>query len=132
MASDGYSTYHCLCTNLLLATLGEVTEFPKRKGDNSFICQMSEFQNGGPQRFHTVLVGAEVESEAMVVKLEDGFEKRFPLRCRRCGLMTGYQLDKAQYEETKAHPGRRDDVVYLLPGGLQTTAEMSMGRDIQA
>lgn len=41
----------------------------------------------------------------------------------------GYQLDKSQFEGVEEQ-GRREDVVYLLPGGLMTTKEMAAGKDM--
>lgn len=41
--------------------------------------------------------------------------------------MIGYQLDWAQFGEKE---GRREDVVYLLPGGLLSTDEMVQGKDM--
>lgn len=65
----------------------------------------------------------------MVLKLEDGFEKRYPLQCRRCDLQVGYHLDKSQFGEKDA--GVRADVLYLLPGGLMSTEEMKAGKDME-
>ena len=41
----------------------------------------------------------------------------------------GYHLDKSQYEGSEgAGAGCRDDVVYLLPGGLMSTRDMQAGK----
>lgn len=52
-------------------------------------------------------------------------------RCGRCTSVVGYQLDKSQYLGEK-NEGRKDDVVYILPGGLVTTDEMASGKDMNA
>ena len=58
-----------------------------------------------------------------------GFEKRYLQRCGRCNLTVGYQLDWAQFgDENAGKTGRREDVVFLMPGGLVTTREMVMGK----
>lgn len=65
----------------------------------------------------------------MIIRGEEGFEKRYLQKCGRCSIIVGYQLDKSQYGEEK-QLGRRDDVIYLLPGGLLTTEEMAAGKDM--
>lgn len=42
----------------------------------------------------------------------------------------GYQLDKAQYPGMDTGTGRREDVVYVLPGGVQNTEDMGSGKEI--
>jgi hypothetical protein len=59
----------------------------------------------------------------------DGFEKRYLQKCGRCRVVVGYQLDWGQYGEKE---GRREDAVYLLPGGLLSTEEMGSGTDMSA
>jgi len=48
--------------------------------------------------------------------------------------VVGYQLDWGQYADadtgTSERTGRRENVVYLLPGGLLSTEEMFEGRDM--
>lgn len=70
-----------------------------------------------------------------MVTSDEGFEKRYLQRCGRCNLVVGYQLDWQQFgmEEPMAaeageKSGRREDVVYLLPGGFVTTSEMVLGK----
>ena len=61
-----------------------------------------------------------------------GFEKRYLQRCGRCGVVVGYQLDGGQFEgaDGEGGKGRREDVVYLLPGGVMTTGEMMEGKEL--
>jgi hypothetical protein len=67
------------------------------------------------------------DRQAEMIRSDDGFEKRYLQRCGRCGLVVGYQLDWQQFEgENKT--GKREDVVFLLPGGFVTTSEMVMGK----
>ena len=73
-----------------------------------------------------------VDDKATVLKLDDGFEKRYAVRCTRCGLAAGYQLDKSQFSGTEGQSGPRTDVVYILPGGLSTTEETREGRSMEA
>lgn len=72
----------------------------------------------------------------MLVRREDGFEKRWLLRCGRCRLVVGYRLDWNQFAEGGAggeevgKRGRRDDVLYLLPGAVMTTEDMKAGKGV--
>ena len=73
-----------------------------------------------------------VDDKPTILKLDDGFEKRYAARCTRCGLAAGYQLDKSQFSGSESQDGPRTDVVYILPGGLLTTEEMREGRSMEA
>jgi len=122
-----YHTYHCLCTELIIAVPSLLGDLPHRQNDAAIICSSDNIQ---PFELHSVTVAP----HATIYKLEDGFEKRYALGCARCRLTVGYQLDWSQYAETtrtEAGAGRRrEDVVYLLPGGLMSTSEMEAGRDM--
>lgn len=52
-------------------------------------------------------------------------------RCGRCTIVVGYQLDKSQFMSEKEE-GRKEDVLFVLPGGLMTTEEMKAGKDMNA
>jgi hypothetical protein len=71
------------------------------------------------------------ERQPEIVQSDEGFEKRYLQRCGRCNLVVGYQLDWQQFsteQQDQPRTGRRDDVVFLLPGGFITTSEMIMGK----
>lgn len=130
--SSAINTYHCLCTSLLLATTTPLGTLPKRKSDKTSICQLSSPQGAGNARSHYALLLSTVpDRKPTVIRLEDGFEKRYLQRCGRCKVAVGYQLDLGQYEESKAELGRKEDVVYLLPGGLVVTEDMKNGKDME-
>ncbi|ORY11310.1 hypothetical protein BCR34DRAFT_444014, partial [Clohesyomyces aquaticus] len=83
-----------------------------------------------------LLISTFLQREPEIVTSESGFEKRYLQRCGRCNLIVGYQLDWAQFpdqmgEGTNAGMdvklGRREDVVFLLPGALMTTRDMVLG-----
>jgi hypothetical protein len=76
-----------------------------------------------------VLVGAVLDPKAIIIRREDGFEKRYLQRCERCRLVVGYHLDSSQYDGAKGS-GRRDGVVYVLPGSVVSTEDMSEGKDM--
>jgi len=46
-------------------------------------------------------------------------------------LTVGYQLDKSQFEATKAETGRHEGVLYIIPGGFMTTPEMLDGKNME-
>lgn len=120
------TTYHCLCTEVVLATTSDLFSLPKRQSDGSLICKLSPGEDITPDT--SILTSAvTIDDTPLVLNLEDGFEKRYPASCSRCGLMLGYQLDLSQWEATKDGKGRRSDVVYVIPGGLLSTEDVSSG-----
>lgn len=58
--------------------------------------------------------------KVLVVRREDGFEKRRMYRCGRCGVGVGYEILREDGGEGKEE-GR---VVYLMEGGLVETGDM--------
>ncbi len=57
--------------------------------------------------------------KVLVVRREDGFEKRRVYRCGRCGVGVGYEVLR---EDGGERGGGR--VMYLMEGGLVETGEM--------
>ena len=123
-------TYHCLCTQLSLATTAPLETLPKRQIDAAAIATCGDF--AASTKPSLTMQALSADEKATIVKLEDGFEKRYAVRCTRCGLAAGYQLDKSQFPGTESQDGPRTDVVYILPGGLMTTEEMKEGRSMEA
>ncbi|KAL1992252.1 hypothetical protein VTN49DRAFT_4284 [Thermomyces lanuginosus] len=82
-----------------------------------------EVDAGGIQDSYSILLSSCVRDKVpMVVRREDGFERRSCLRCGRCKVVMGYFLD---------HQGRgevEEDVLYVLPGALVRTEELG-GQD---
>lgn len=74
-----------------------------------------------------LLLSTRQERDAEIITSDDGFEKRYLQRCGRCNLVVGYQLDWQQFGAGE-RMGRREDVVFLLPGGFVKTADMIMGK----
>lgn len=127
MAITQLQTYHCICNQLLAAVSGSLETTPKRSRDQAAICSIA---SGTTLAQGNIVLSSSthVEEEAVVLKLADGFEKRYAVRCGRCDLQIGYMLDKASFDE--AGSGRKVDVVYLLPGGLMSTENMKAGKDM--
>lgn len=60
--------------------------------------------------------------KVVVVRREDGFEKRRVFRCGRCGVGVGYEiLEGGEGEGVGVEKGR---VIYLLEGGLVETGRL--------
>lgn len=115
-AGVAIQTYHCVCTTLILATPYNLETLPKRAApvqDRSAILPLrAESTAGAPiSSLHNV----SEDRKPIVIRRDDGFEKRDLLRCTRCHLPVGYKL-----VDTDANP----DVCYILPDGLVTTEKM--------
>lgn len=139
-------TYHCLCSNLLLATTHELSSLQRRAGeslDHAYILpcpavprkvQSAEVvsDHNSVQYTQVLSLNTTPRQPAIVVRRSDGFEKRYILRCGRCKLIAGYQLDWSQYaaagEDNELKSGRREDILYLLPGAVTTTEDMMHGK----
>ena len=145
-------TYHCICSTLVLATTFPLSH--RRKLDQSIILpcppsspqvaalasqvQLGEDdgdddaeQSVSPDMtlfFSTIPATSQAP---LLIRSDEGIEKRYPLRCSRCKLMLGYQLDWDQFGAVEAakegHTGRREDVAYLLDGAVMTTEDMRKG-----
>jgi len=126
-------TYHCFCTQLVLASTKPLSELEVRKSDGSLICPLVNLESAlaGPSAsLQAVLQSTSLAPKAIVVQSEDGYEKRWEQRCQRCSLTIGYHLDHGQFGGDAQTTGRREDVIYLLPGGLLGTDEMSKAPDM--
>jgi len=141
-------TYHCICTNLVLATTCPFNHH--RQLDRSIILpnpSLSPRQEAaltGDETNASVedeqiletdsitqLVGTSVSCSLapILIRSDEGIEKRYFFYCNRCRLTLGYQLDMDQFKAESgynvlAKSGRRDDVIYLLEGAVMTTEAM--------
>ncbi|KAF2877644.1 hypothetical protein BDV95DRAFT_154263 [Massariosphaeria phaeospora] len=145
-ASNTVYTYHCLCTHLLLATTTPLPALPTRANsmDRAAIMPLpppptpAAARRGSAHTGNTsdggehygLLLSTTLDRHPEMLCSDDGFEKRYLQRCGRCALVVGYQLDWQQFGGERS--GRREDVVFLLPGGFVTTSEMIMGRKPEA
>lgn len=126
--SDRVYTYHCLCNQLVFASTTPLDDFSIRSSDKSHICPLPE---PGTDSHYASVLNASVDPKPTVIRREDGFEKRYFHRCVRCDLKVAYQLDKSQYEGATGF-GVKEDVLYVLPGGLQSTGDMKEGKTIDS
>lgn len=132
-------TYHCLCTTLILASTHDLQGLPRRQEpaqDGALVLApplditTSDTINAEiAQSTSSVLLNIVPERRPIVVRREDGFEKRTLLRCARCKLTIGYTLDEAHFGNEQGQAQSRP--VYLLPGGLLNTADMVEGKQVE-
>ncbi|KIX02166.1 uncharacterized protein Z518_08105 [Rhinocladiella mackenziei CBS 650.93] len=126
-------TYHCLCTTLILSTPQELEVLPRRiepVQDGAVILappievtRSDEVSAEGIGSASSVLLNVVPDRRSVIIRRDDGFEKRSLLRCGRCKSVIGYHLDEAHFENSEDHPRP----VYLLPGGLISTSDMAKG-----
>ncbi|KAF1830730.1 hypothetical protein BDW02DRAFT_88408 [Decorospora gaudefroyi] len=134
-ASNTVYTYHCLCSHLLLATTTPLPSLPVRKHahDAAHIMPLPPQPPTPTTNDHYgLLLSTHQDRVPEMVTSDQGFEKRYWQRCGRCALVVGYQLDWRQFEEEeeegeRERGGRREDCVFLLPGGFVKTADMIAG-----
>jgi hypothetical protein len=137
-ASATVYTYHCLCSHLLLATTTPLPSLPCRthSHDKAHIMPLppapapNSSSSAKTSDHYGLLLSTRISKAAELVTSPDGFEKRYLQRCGRCTLVVGYQLDWQQFAVDRV--GRREDYVFLLPGGLVSTSEMIAGKQAQA
>lgn len=127
-------TYHCLCSTLILTTTHDLQTLPHRHEpvrDSALILappvditRPDTSESHPAQSTSSILLNVAPERRPIIIRREDGFEKRTLFRCSRCKVVIGYSLDDAHWENSE--PSLRP--VYLLPGGLLSTAEMVEGK----
>ena len=118
-ATGVINTYHCICTTLILATTHNLETLPTRAApvqDRSAILPLAP--EGTAATPASSLHNVTEDRKPIVVRREDGFEKRDLLRCNRCNLPVGYKLVDSEAGA---------DVLYVLPDGLVTTEKMKEG-----
>jgi hypothetical protein len=135
-------TYHCICSQLVLVSTDNLDDYARRSGeslDKAHIIPLISIPNisdqpepspshSGPRpTSYAILLNASPESKSTIIRRSDGFDSRYQCRCVRCNLVVGYQLDKSQFDDGVSGP--REDIIYILPGAVVTTAEMVEGKD---
>ncbi|EXJ57915.1 hypothetical protein A1O7_05338 [Cladophialophora yegresii CBS 114405] len=133
--STSIHTYHCLCTTLILTTTHDLQTLPRRQEpvqDAALvlappvdIARSDAIELESAQTANSVLLNVAPQRRPVIIRKEDGFEKRTLLKCARCKLVIGYSLDEAHWADVE----ERAMPLYLLPGGLLSTAEMVEGKE---
>ncbi|KAK8198018.1 hypothetical protein IWZ00DRAFT_485746 [Phyllosticta capitalensis] len=160
--SDHIHTYHCLCTQLLLASTTPLPSLPRRGGDaddnatdRAYILPLpappssssststdtatattTDAEQTGDEAkspHYALTLSLSSDRTPLIIQRDDGLEKRYLARCGRCRVVVGYWLDWSQFASSVSGAagktsGRREDVVYLLPGGLLNTQDMAAGK----
>lgn len=127
MARDSVpiKTYHCICFNLLIATTQALSQLSRRSPpvrDHAFILPVQKLgedqklSGTAPLGIYTSILGLTEDAKAIVVRRQDGFEKRICWRCNRCNVVVGYEI--ASHDDANSTSGDRGMVLYLLPNGL--------------
>ena len=133
---DPIHTYHCLCSTFILASVFALTDLPMRKPpaqDRAYILPSSirpkNDQDDATHNAHLHVtartLNAASDRKPVVVRREDGFEKRTLVRCGRCNLVLGYRLVVTPSADEVVED---DKVIYILPGALTSTTEMVSGQ----
>jgi hypothetical protein len=133
MAPPTPYTYHCLCSQLLLASTQQLDSLLHRQGeslDKALILPLSRLPDdavSSEKEYYATLLNTTTNRKPVVIRRSDGFETRHQIHCGRCKLIVGYQLDHEQYAAAadSSKTGRREDVCYLLPGSLVPTEKMA-------
>lgn len=125
-------TYHCICTQLVLATTTLLSSLKTRTSDSSHILPLPSLSSTSPTSHYASLANTITDAKPTVIRLENGFEKRYLHKCCRCELSIAYSLDKSQFENTQTASGAREDIAFLIPGGLISTEDMKSGKDMDA
>lgn len=123
-------TYHCICTQLVLASTSPLDSLKSRSSDSSLIVPVPNISQTAADSHYASLVNTVADSKPTVIRRDDGFEKRYFHKCSRCDLILAYSLDRSQFDDTKALSGVRDDLVFVIPGGLMSTEEMKLGKEM--
>ena len=104
----------------------EMSGSGKRKGEK---------EKEKEQLHYTILLSTTAPStQPTIIRRQDGFEKRFLIRCGRCRVVCGYALDRIHFPMKKDRDDGEDvegdtgdggaEVVYILPGAVVETGEM--------
>jgi len=112
-------TYHCICHTLILATHHNLASLPARASSKD-IAKIVPLTSQA-QVVHTI-----EEYKPVIVRREDGFEKRSLVRCERCRLVVAYKLDADHFEDDSKEGGA--GTLYVLPGALIDTVGMMAGK----
>ena len=124
------TTYHCVCSNLLLflpppLTLSSLARRKPPVLDRACIITLPDHLE--PSKTDPRVLNSTLDAKPIIVRREDGFEKRRLRRCDRCGCAWAYELSgAAQTEDAKDGGGKGAGkrVLYVLADGLITTEEI--------
>jgi len=147
--------YFCNCTQLLLGSSTALEDLVKRSLDNATILPLPEnpvtlstrkekphvamlfeedlnmYLFDLPNRETIIKTGqGSIQSindlsSPFIVKFEDGFEKRFLLRCPKCEIPWAYMLEEAATSTNSSKKSAREDVLYILEAAVKENSSFS-------
>lgn len=127
-AASTITTWHCLCSALVLATPYELDQLPRRASPGQdhaiilpFAAEGSDPESSAVAIPKSTLHNLTPDRKPLIVRREDGFEKRVPLHCTRCKLIVAYRV----FDDSGKAPMSN---IFLLPGGLMRTEDMKLGK----
>ena len=115
-ASSIIHTYHCICHTLILATHHILEALPSRASSKDSAKILPPAAQA--QVVHTIK-----DPRPIIIRREDGFEKRTLVRCERCRVPVAYKLDVDHFEDAIKEAGQ--STLYVLPGSLVDTEAMT-------
>ncbi|KAJ8061990.1 hypothetical protein OCU04_009773 [Sclerotinia nivalis] len=93
-----------------------------------------------PTHGYTTLLSLTQPNKQIIIRREDGFEKRGLWRCGRCAVVVGYEVfgeenagkkgKGKEVEGEEGHGGFEGKILYLLRGGLMSTKVMADGKKV--
>ncbi|KAF7857981.1 hypothetical protein EAF04_009338 [Stromatinia cepivora] len=89
-----------------------------------------------PTHGYTTLLSLAQPKKQIIIRREDGFEKRGLWRCGRCAVVVGYEVlgeGKGKGKEVEGGEGDggfEGKILYLLRGGLMSTKVMADGKKV--
>ena len=131
-------TYHCICHTHILTTPYDISFLPTRRStlDHARILPLPSIGNidakssklhetshpphAPPTHLPSILSpNLKPAKKAIVIRREDGYERRRCWTCGRCGLVVGYEVEGGGNEEgIERETGPRGKILYLLEGAL--------------
>jgi hypothetical protein len=94
----------------------------------------NEKANDMPPAGYTLLLGLSQDPKSVIVRREDGFEKRSLWRCGRCAVVVGYEILSVEGRSLlmdEEGEGWRGKVIYILANGILGTEAMVKGTKIE-
>lgn len=119
-------SYHCICTTFILAMNYELESLPVRAEPALDKAIILPIQDDGAGNEHVSFYNVNSDHKPIVIRREDGFEKRTLLRCERCSLTIGYKINREMATEEQRHLD--EDITYILPGSLVSTEAVKAGK----
>ena len=111
------NVYYCICGQMVLIIDCSIDKLPMRKRDNARVIDSKK---------HAHKLTCDKEQDPVYIKREDGVEKQYRKKCRKCGLSLFYQHKEKGNTVTFVFEGEADFFFFREgDGGGQT--EIAVG-----